>query len=43
MEYTLPTQKMATLAPWGAPLQSENGLTMKKCRLFKVCHTFTTM
>ena len=37
------TSKMATLAPWELPYIVKNHLTVKKCRFFKVCDTFTIM
>ena len=34
------TSKMAILAPWELPYGVKNDLTVKKCRFFKVYHTF---
>ena len=37
------TSKMTILSPWNFPYRVKNDFTMKKCRFFKVYHTFTIM
>ena len=37
------TSKTTIVGPWGLSYSVKNDLTMKKCRFFKVYHTFTIM